>query len=404
MQQTRLHALDAIRGIALLLGLLLHGSMSFWPGLDSFGYPISDNSKSMTLTYMFYVLHMFRMAVFFLIAGFFAHLSLARKGPREFVKDRLKRIALPMVIAFIISLLLIAPIALWAASKFYGPDYLDALLVYQQSAPAQPLLMHFWFLYYLLWFYALAVLCSFILEKLDPGDSLMNKVTELIYFSCKYRFMVILATGVSAWLFFSRADWYFWAGIPTPTEAVWKEAPAFIIYGMAFFLGWIFDRQRDCFVVLKSHWPQYLCLALLTTGFSITRLNPVPFVLLDIPGTDKLIYALSYSLASWCWIFALTGAGLQYFDKENALRRYLADASYWIYIAHIPLLLFLQTLLMDVPWHWSIKFPLILLISSALLLWTYDRWVRYTIIGTTLNGVRQKKHEQGQSQSTNIDL
>ncbi|MBT5484177.1 MAG: acyltransferase family protein [Gammaproteobacteria bacterium] len=400
MQQTRLHALDAIRGIALLLGLLLHGSMSFWPGLDSFGYPFSDNSKSMTLTYMFYVLHMFRMAIFFLIAGFFAHLSLARKGPREFVKDRLKRIALPMVLAFIISLLLIVPIALWAASKFYGPDYLSLLLSYQQSTPAQPLLMHFWFLYYLLWFYALAVLGSIILGKLNPADTLMNKVTELIYFLCKFRFIAILATGISAWVFYTRADWYFWAGIPTPTEAVWNESPAFIIYGMAFFIGWAFDRQRDCFVVLKSHWPQYLLLALVMTGFSISRLNPVPFVLLDISNTDKLIFAISYALASWCWIFALTGAGIHYFDKENALRRYLADASYWIYIAHIPLLLFLQTLLMDIPWHWSIKFPLIILISSTLLLWTYDRWVRYTIIGTILNGSRQRKNEQAQGQSS----
>ena len=116
MEQSRLHALDAIRGIALLLGLFLHGSISFWPGLDSFGFPISDNSKSMTLTYMFYVLHMFRMAVFFLIAGFFAHLSLSRKGYCGFLKDRLKRIALPMISAWIISLVLIIPIALWAAS------------------------------------------------------------------------------------------------------------------------------------------------------------------------------------------------------------------------------------------------------------------------------------------------
>jgi len=120
MEQNRLHALDAIRGIALLLGLLLHGSISFWPGLDSVGFPVSDNSKSMTLTYMFYVLHMFRMTVFFLIAGFFAHLSLTRKGYPVFLKDRFKRIAIPMICAWLVSLILMIPVVLWAASKFSG--------------------------------------------------------------------------------------------------------------------------------------------------------------------------------------------------------------------------------------------------------------------------------------------
>jgi len=158
MEQNRLHALDAIRGIALLLGLLLHGSISFWPGLDSVGFPVSDNSKSMTLTYMFYVLHMFRMTVFFLIAGFFAHLSLTRKGYPVFLKDRFKRIAIPMICAWLVSLILMIPVVLWAASKIFGPDSSQILQSAQQAAPAQPLLLQFWFLYYLLWFYGFATL------------------------------------------------------------------------------------------------------------------------------------------------------------------------------------------------------------------------------------------------------
>ena len=79
MEHTRLHALHAIRGLAILLGRVIHGSIPFWIGLADYGFPFSDNSKSMALTYLSYVLNMFRMTVSFLIAGFFAHLFSTQK-------------------------------------------------------------------------------------------------------------------------------------------------------------------------------------------------------------------------------------------------------------------------------------------------------------------------------------
>lgn len=73
----RLHALDAVRGFALLLGIFFHATMSFLVA-DGPAWLVTDTSSSSTLTIAFYVLHMFRMATFFLIAGFFAHLSFHR--------------------------------------------------------------------------------------------------------------------------------------------------------------------------------------------------------------------------------------------------------------------------------------------------------------------------------------
>jgi len=260
----------------------------------------------------------------------------------------------------------------------------------QATAPASPILMHFWFLYYLLWFYLIATASSLLLKKLDEKDSLMQALTRLLHFLCKARLLVLVATAVSALVFFQRDNWVFWAGIPTPTEAIWNEAPAFFIYGMAFFIGWVFDRERDCFVVLKNHWQQYLAMALVMTVLSIPQLDAQPFAITDVPDPDKLIFALLYSMASWCWIFGLVGVGMKYFDQENDKRRYLADASYWIYLAHLPLLFFLQTVFMDWPLHWAIKFPAILVIATAILFWTYEHWVRYSFIGRTLNGPRQR--------------
>ena len=100
LSHDRFHALDAARGFALLLGIVLHATMSFFLFI-----PAQDPSQSTTLAVTFYVIHVFRMSVFFLLAGFFAHLLLERRGPRAFVKDRAKRILVPMIAGW----LLLAP-------------------------------------------------------------------------------------------------------------------------------------------------------------------------------------------------------------------------------------------------------------------------------------------------------
>ena len=53
-----------------------------------------------TLGVLFFAIHVFRMTTFFLIAGFFAHLSFHRRGACGFIKDRLQRIALPLVVGW----------------------------------------------------------------------------------------------------------------------------------------------------------------------------------------------------------------------------------------------------------------------------------------------------------------
>ena len=62
----------------------------------------------------------------------------------------------------------------------------------------------------------------------------------------------------------------------------------------------------------------------------------------------------------WSWTFGLLGAALRFCSGASAVRRYLADASYWLYLAHLPIVFGLQVLLMNVPLHWTVKFPLIL--------------------------------------------
>ena len=107
----RFHSLDAARVVALLLGIVLHATMSFFLVV-----PARDSSQSLTLAVTFYVIHVFRMSLFYLIAGFFAHLAFHRRGARAFLKDRFKRIVVPMTAGW----LLLAPLTIAASSSEGG--------------------------------------------------------------------------------------------------------------------------------------------------------------------------------------------------------------------------------------------------------------------------------------------
>src|SRR5512140_2721880 len=92
--QERLYALDAVRAGALLLGVVFHATMSLLPGQQIW---LTRDWESPALAVVFFVSHLFRMSLFFLIAGFFGRMSCERLGTKGFVRDRLKRIGIPLV-------------------------------------------------------------------------------------------------------------------------------------------------------------------------------------------------------------------------------------------------------------------------------------------------------------------
>jgi hypothetical protein len=60
-----------------------------------------------------------------------------------------------------------------------------------------------------------------------------------------------------------------------------------------------------------------------------------------------------------------------------------------MYLAHLPLVLAVQIAVVNLPWPPSLKFLLVMVIVTLLLLTSYRWLVRYTWIGTLLNGPRK---------------
>ena len=357
----RLHALDGVRAGALLLGVVLHATMSWFPGPQV--WLVEDSDSSAVASATFFVIHMLRMLTFFLIAGFVARMSFERRGAASFFKDRLVRIGVPLVAGWPILF-----IALMAAGGLLQ-------MAWNSLALATLPLMHLWFLYLLVLFYALLALLHPLLARLDRLARRLAHPGAI----------VVLAAPLCLCLYL-HPYWMMWFGIPTPDRSLIPYLAALVGYGSAFLFGWLMARQPQVLAQWQRRWPLYLALALGCTLTCIAQVGTTPLLMPAPQGAAKLVYAACYSLGAWSWALALIGLAQRYLDAHSPVRRYLADASYWIYLVHLPLVVWLQSLAARLQWSWAVELPLLLLVAFALMLATYALFVRGTFVGVILNG------------------
>ena len=92
----------------------------------------------------------------------------------------------------------------------------------------------------------------------------------------------------------------------------------------------------------------------------------------------------------WFMAYGLIGLFLRYMNRPSPRWRYMADASYWIYIVHVPFVMLLPLLLATVPLPGIVKLALVSVTATGLILVTYHYFVRPTFIGKQSNGRRYR--------------
>jgi glucan biosynthesis protein C len=386
----RLHALDALRGFALLLGIILHAIVSFIPTPTRF-WIIQDTHPSMTLALLFFVIHVFRMTTFFLMAGFFAHMSLHRRGAWGFVKDRMQRIALPLVVAWPIVIAALIVVIIWAAGFPNGGPIPGAAK--WPVLPRFPL-THLWFLYVLLEFYAAILLLRGGVVWLDRSGRFRTFTDRLIAHVMRSPLApAILAVPIGI-AFSLDPTWVGWFGVRTPDESLLTNLQALIGFGTAFGFGWSLHRQINLLWILEKRWLIHLAFAIGFIAISFLAFSPSLLDVRWLPisiNAMRLAGAAFYALAIWTSTFAAIGLALRFMSGFSPMRRYLADASYWLYLIHLPIVMALQVAVSQLDWRWPIKFATILVVALPVMLASYHLLVRYTYIGIVLNGRRFRR-------------
>jgi peptidoglycan/LPS O-acetylase OafA/YrhL len=123
---------------------------------------------------------------------------------------------------------------------------------------------------------------------------------------------------------------------------------------------------------------------LLAQGWS----GPLAAELGPLPG--RLLSVFLQAAYPWLMTFGLMGVFRRVCVAESPTMRYMSDSAYWLYLAHLPLIIGAQYLVRDWPIPALAKFLLIVVVVTLFLLWTYQTLVRYTWLGRFLNGARTR--------------
>lgn len=178
-------------------------------------------------------------------------------------------------------------------------------------------------------------------------------------------------------------------GVFGPATAVFLK-PDWIklgYYAIFFGYGAICFPHKGFHEKVGRFWPVYFAFA---TIFFIAVL---PIIENKDEGSNYEWISLLSALFVWLMIFGLIGWFRTLFSRENPRVRFVSDSAYWLYIAHLPLIQIIQYWVSDWPLPSFIKLIFVCIVTTVLLLLSYRYLIRYTVIGTLLNGKRLKTYD-----------
>ncbi len=379
----RIDYLDNLRALAMLLGVFLHAALAYAHPAQSI-WLATDISSSTAVDVSIWFIHLFRMSLFFLLSGYFAKLVIERKGLRAFMWNRLLRIVVPLLVFYVPLVMAMTLVIIFALGYLEQPRGVMSIIAEaakDQSAQRDGKgmngigTMHLWFLYYLVFFSGLGAAAyrwlPIRLEWLFERP-LVAAFAPLI--------LVPAVLAVSS-------------PLPAPESFVPTWWP-FVFYGAFFLAGWqLFGRESCLAWVDQNLWlilvgslvlyvPYYLLLPNLDVNLIIELTDPRPWWKRVVTAVLTAYLSVSLTLAS-------LSLGKRFLAKRSGWLRFTAESSYWIYLIHLPIVIFLQTLLVPIALSVWLKLTAVILGTLLFSLASYMVFVRYTPIGWMLHGKKK---------------
>ena len=390
----RYHGLDAIRAVMMTLGLVLHVALCYGEGDWIYKDPETTGVAGLITVSV----HVFRMPIFFVMAGFFAAMVYERRGASTFARQRFDRIVVPLVIGWFVLFPLFswAIIFAWTHTSF-PPEAVGGawnsiretfrwMSVETDWAEAGP--MHLWFLLNLVIFYAAAIVVSPIATHLGPVTRFGRRALDALATGGLRWLTTPLVLGVLTLLMLGQE------GPGLDTQEGWMPIPGILaIYGLWFWIGWVAWRRRAVVDLLQAGWWWRLGLGLLLLLFATIGViaeymaaeQEEPF-----GAIGKAIVQFLVVSSTWYGLLGLVGLCERTLRRANPVVRYFVDASYFLYLAHLPLSIFVPALFR----YWDasaiVKFAVSVVVMTAFLLIVYQLFVRNTVIAAVLNGRRAR--------------
>ncbi len=381
-ERQRFVAIDYLRGFVVLLVVLHHSVLAYYPQAPAAGapfdqmpfawgaFPVVDAQRSELFALLVPFNDIFFMALLFFVSGLFVADNLERKGALPFVAARFLRLGVPFVFAAAV----IAPIAYYPAYLQSGAE--PGLAPYWQSLIALPFWPAGpgWFLWVLL---AFGTAAGFI-HLIWPGWTAMLARLAAGADRHPWRFLLGLVglSGAGYIALSMVVDPFRWL-----TFGPFALQASRIIHYAVYFLAGVavggFALGNGLLAAdgkLARRWWLYASLAVPAFFAVIAVLVTAPKISLPPHSWEAIggaLFALSCGLSS----FTLLALFVRFLRRPNPVLTSLARNSYGIYLVHYAFVSWAQWLLLPVQLG-PLEKAAIVVVSAVGLSWATTAFLR----------------------------
>jgi Acyltransferase family len=349
--KTRNLSLDRARTFLTLVVLLHHAVIPY----TYFGH--TDPKSWIGFDCIVLATDSFFMAMFFFLSGLFVWPGIARKGPNNYLRDRLIRLGIP----FVICAFTIIPLAYYAIELRRDPDISFAAFWWKTVTvgpwPSGPI----WFLWVLLGFDVVACL----LYRLSPN--LLDPINRLSLYGhdrpaefFAVMFAVTAALYIPGRIHFGAGSWFEFGPFSVQHGRV-------LLYATYFFFGaGIGARNFDRGLLaadgrLAQHTFGWMILALVPYCLMWVLIyikreilgNPV-----RLPHWYEGIYGFFFAAFSVAILFLIMAYFLRFKQSDRSLLDPMQADAYGMFLVHYPIVLWLQ--------YWLFDFELPAIVKAAI--------------------------------------
>ncbi len=252
-----------------------------------------------------------------------------------------------------------------------------------------PVFLLIWFLWFLVWLVGIFAGLAWLGSRLGLGA---------------WPAWVTLSPWKLAWLVPLSAvpGWFMGVGQgefgPDTVMGIVPKPHVMAYYATFFFFGVLYYDRDDGGAGVGRGWRWGLPLTVLVLFPAAFEAATGTFGLRGGWGTapwHRPAAVLLQAAFAWAMTFCWMGFFRSMITRENGVLRYLSDSAYWMYLAHLPPLIVLQSLISRWPYPAWLKLGVLSAVMLGLLLASYHWLVRDKPVGWFLNGRRAVAGRRG---------
>lgn len=307
-------ALDAARGILMMLGVVLHAANIYTVGG---GWLVADSERSAVFDALSNGIHVFRMPAFFWISGYFCALTFEKNGADGLLRKRLPRLLIPLIATWLTLNLAQELFMASVAGRSMADAVMDGIPLY-----------HLWFLVDLILFIGLAAVLLPRVKRLAAWGTWLDTLPVFLMLPV----LALLSTAVSV---AARATGIAYEPVLglTSLYRLASYLPYFVV-GM-----YMFGHTRARLTFLRT--PVLLGVAALPLAIYAARYTH---------GHGLVISEAAYlveALMVWLSVAVVLRLFHDLVQRDTQVTRFLSDSAYSVYLFHHIIVVVLGMALLD---------------------------------------------------------